>query len=45
MKFTSKKLLAVLIALLSALIEQDDEIDEPAKPALPEYKLPSDKSI
>lgn len=45
MKFTSKKILAVLIALLSALIEQDDELEEPAKPALPEYKLPKDNSI
>lgn len=45
MKFTSKKILAVLIALLSSLIEQDDELEEPAKPSLPEYELPPDKSI
>lgn len=45
MKFTTKKILTVLITLLSALIEHDDELDEPPKPALPEYKLPADKSI
>jgi len=45
LKFTSKKILAVLIALLSALIEQDDEIEDAPKPTLPEYKLPEDKSI
>lgn len=45
LKFTTKKILTVLITLLSALIEHDDELDEPPKPALPEYKLPADKSI
>jgi hypothetical protein len=45
MTFTTKKILTVLIALLSALIEHDDEVEEAPKPALPEYKLPEDKSI
>lgn len=45
MKFTSKKILTVLIALLTALIEHDDDLDEPAPPALPEYKPPKDNSI
>ena len=45
MKFTSKKILTVLIALLTALIEHDDELDDPDKPTLQELNLPEDKSI
>jgi hypothetical protein len=42
MKFTSKKMLTVLIALLTALIQHDDE--DPSEPPsqLPEYRLPDD---
>ena len=43
MIFSTKKVLAVLIALLSALIEHDDELEPVQKPALPEYRLPVDK--
>jgi len=43
MIFTTKKIFAVLIALLSALIEHDDEPEPVQKPALPEYRLPVDK--
>ena len=45
MSFSTKKILTVLIALLTALIEHDDEVKPPPKPTLPEYKLAEDKSI
>jgi hypothetical protein len=45
MKFTSKKILTVLIALLTALIEHDEDLVDDEKNPIPELKLPEDKTI